>query len=120
MSVITKWRKEPCSGCPWRKDTDMSIDPEAVAICGTPERPVMPGEPMMPCHKQPKDGADQNLCAAWLALYGWHHLGVRMCVGNGNFPHEVLEVQPDWPELHPDVESIIAASVEKNLQGRSK
>lgn len=106
MSVVTGYCTEPCNGCPWRKDTAMTIDAEAAeAVCGTPERPLMPGEAMMPCHKK-YDGVDQNLCAAWLALYGWHHIGVRLMIANGDIPPEALEVNPDWPELHPDVQSI--------------
>lgn len=112
--VKTGYCTEPCSGCPWRVDTDMSIIPEARHLCGSPEAPLLPGTPMMPCHKKPKDGADQNLCAAWLALYGWHHIGIRIMVHGGKIPSEALRVNPDWPELHPDVESII------NLHGSAE
>lgn len=87
----------------------MSILPEGVDLCGTPESPLMPGQPMMPCHKAPKDGKDQNLCAGWLALYGWHHNGVRLLLINGTIPAHMLEPKDDWPELHPDVASIIKA-----------
>lgn len=106
MSVVTGYAKEPCNGCPWRTDTAMSIDvEEAEKVCGSPERPLMPGDAMMPCHKKYPD-ADQYLCAGWLALFGWHHIGVRLMIGSGVIPPEALEVNPDWPPLHPDVQSI--------------
>lgn len=105
-SVTTGYCTEPCSGCPWRMDTAMSIMPEAEALCGSDSRPLLPGDPMMPCHKKPRD-ADQNLCAAWLALFGWHHLKVRMMVGAGLISVDALEPKPEWPPLHPNVSSII-------------
>lgn len=107
--VTTGYCTEPCSGCPWRKDTAMSImRAEGEAVCGTPEQPVMPGGPMMPCHKKPTNGKDQNLCAGWLAQFGWHHIGVRFMVAAGTIPASALEPKPEW-DLHPDVDSIIEA-----------
>lgn len=107
MSVKTGYCTAPCNGCPWRTDTAMSIDSEAAwKLCGSRDRPITPGEPMMPCHKKPTDGNDQNLCAAWLALYGWHHLGVRIMVARGMLPPDVLEIKPDWPLLHNDPDEI--------------
>lgn len=107
MSVKTGYCTAPCNGCPWRTDTAMSIDSEAAwKLCGSRDRPITPGEPMMPCHKKPTDGNDQNLCAAWLALYGWHHLGVRIMVASGMLPPDVLEIKPDWPLLHNDPDEI--------------
>lgn len=107
--VTTGYCTEPCNGCPWRTDTTMSILPEAEELCGSDIAPLMPDAPMMPCHKTPPDGKDQNLCAAWLALYGIHHMMVRMMISNGKLPAHVLQVKPEWPELHADVESIIKA-----------
>lgn len=106
--VKTGYCTEPCSGCPWRIDTAMSIVPQAEDLCGSRENTLRPGTPMMPCHKTPPD-ADQNICAGWLALYGNYHLGVRLMIGCGAFPLSVLEVDPAWPPLHPDVQSIIEA-----------
>lgn len=93
----------------------MSLVPEStMLVCGSDDRPLMPDAPMMPCHKE-YQGFDQKLCAAWLALYGIHHMGVRIQISSGILPPEVLDVKDDWPELHPDVESVIRASVEENI-----
>ena len=41
-----------------------------------------------------------RLCAGWLAVVGWHHLGIRMKLIAGRLPEQALVAEPDWPALH--------------------
>lgn len=92
--------QRPCGSCPFRADHQpgtFGIDryERLRATIGSPGREVRIGEPMFACHNSFE--GEESVCAGWLVIHGYFHLGVRVAVtaDRMEFPH------PDetWPEL---------------------
>lgn len=99
---------KPCSGCPWRIDSDAADIPnfdleraERLARTCPDERGVGPefGAPMFACHES-KEG-HEFACAGWLAVCGSAHPLVRLAVIRGNLDPARLTPAAQWPPLHP-------------------
>lgn len=99
----------PCAGeqpCPWRRDAPPGqFPPERYeALAATSRRPDAHGEadaplgaPMFACHKSP--AGRERVCAGWLAVEGWGHLGVRVAVLTGQLDACALRPGAGWPAL---------------------
>lgn len=101
--------RRPCASCPWRVDQDASTIPNfrldlaegLAATCPSEVGELMPGQPMFACH-QSRPGAEV-VCAGWLAVEGWHHMGARLMAMTGEYPAEAFHpgaARDGWPELH--------------------
>jgi hypothetical protein len=110
----------PCGGpqpCPWRRDAPPGqFPPERwQALRATSRRPDGHGSadaplgfPMFACHAT-HEGADR-VCAGWLAVEGWGHLGIRLAVLTGALPESALAPGVDWPPLHGSYEELAAVN----------
>ncbi|MCZ1012167.1 DUF6283 family protein [Streptomyces lydicus] len=116
-SALTPWefRSRPCAGrCPWIVGTNLADFSDAdfaklERANGTPDCQAGLEAPNMACHlDQPGTAHALRLCAGWLAVVGHHHHGVILAVLSGRLPETVLEPGDDWPELHPDLDTMIA------------
>jgi hypothetical protein len=63
---------------------------------------------MFACHST-REGADR-VCAGWLAVAGWGHLGVRVAVLRGALPQCALKPGPDWAPLYESYEELAAVN----------
>lgn len=107
-----KAQKHPCSDCPWRRDTppgqfDACRYDALRSTSGEPGREVSIGAPMFACHNT-IEGRDAA-CAGWLAVVGYHHLGVRLAVIMGALDPSALEPGDDWPDLFDTYEEMADA-----------
>lgn len=108
----TEHRRRPCTACPWRTDTDLTLfsRDDMVKLARADQGRDQLGSPLMGCHlDQPGTAHPLRLCAGWLAAVGPEHLGVRMQVICERLPVGVLEPGRDWPELFESLEQLLAA-----------
>lgn len=104
-------RQQPCSNCPWRRDSPAGEFPperyEALAATAG-RRGAEAGltAPIFACHKSPEGHA--RACAGWLAQVGTDHLGIRLAIVTGRLPGEVLRPGTGWPELFDSYEEMAA------------
>ncbi|MCX5278111.1 MULTISPECIES: hypothetical protein [Streptomyces] len=62
----------------------------------------------MACHlDQPGTAHPLRLRAGWLAIVGHHHRLILSILA-GRIPEAVLEPGDGWPELHADLDAMIA------------
>lgn len=99
-------RRYPCAECPFRRDTEPGMFPASryEALRSTVGDPAPPGAPVFACHKT-SEGKDQ-VCAGWLAVTGWGHVGIRLALARGELPVEAMEPGEDWPELFSSYEKM--------------
>lgn len=104
----------PCPSCPWRVDQDASDIPSfslelaegLAATCRSERGSDVPlGEPLFACHQS--HPGEEVVCAAWLAVEGYGHLGARLGVALEQWPPEALEIDEDGPELHGSFAEVI-------------
>ncbi len=110
-------RTWPCVGCPGRADAHnrlvyLNLAAYAEGTCGKPGAEAPLGALMFGCHMSRMNPAE--LCAWWLAVFGYQHLTVRLAIASSVLPVSVLEPGPGWPPLFPSLEAALASS-EENL-----
>lgn len=112
-------RTHPCRRCPWRLDADLTDFTDAdMAMLrradGRPGDEASSTAPHVACHRdQPGTGRAWRLCAGWLAVVGYNHLGIRAAAIFGGLPHTALTPGEGWPELYASLSDLEAA---RNVQ----
>lgn len=111
MSTETPHMKRPCPECPWRCGSTPDQFPahrfEALRdTSGRRGGEAHMGSPFFACHKT-QEGREA-ICAGWLAVEGYDHLGARYLGITGKLAAAAFSPGDDWPELYGSYDEMAA------------
>ena len=98
-----QYRRVPCSGCPWRKDTTGEFPAEAFRHSANTAYDM--SDHVFGCHESGKD--KPATCAGFLLRGAHHNLSVRLGYMEGRYRDDV---QDGGHELHADYRTMAIAN----------
>ncbi|MEU2564954.1 DUF6283 family protein [Streptomyces longispororuber] len=115
FGALQEVRDYPCTGCPWRTDSDPSVFSEQEMDMlrrnsGRRGADASLTASAVGCHRDQRGTAHAwRWCAAWLATAGHYHHRVRLLHATDCLPEHCLDPQPGWPALYPDLDALLTA-----------